>query len=87
MKHYQADEFILDTKADTMEVAVDKKVSLLYELYILSCEHGFKDNREDALRQVLANYKSEHSLTTALHDIVVGNESIDTFLAQKEMIQ
>ena len=79
MKHYQVDEFILDTTADTMEVAIDKKVSLLYDLCVLSR----RDSREAALRKVLSQYTSEHTLTTALHDVVVGKTDLDTFLAKK----
>ena len=79
MKHYQIDEFIHDTTVDTMEDAIDKKVSLLYDLCILTQ----KDSRETALREVLAHYTSEYTLTTALHDVVVGKKSLDTFLAQK----
>lgn len=83
MKHYQADEFILDTTADTMEDAIDKKVSLLYDLCVLTKTHKDVDSRETALREVLSHYASEHSITSALHDVVVGKTTLNTFLAQK----
>lgn len=83
MHHYQTDEFLYDTLPDPMEIAVDKKVSLLYDLCILCKTKATPDSREAALREVLSQYGSERALTTALHDIVNGNKTIDTFLAQK----
>ena len=86
MRHYQADEFIYETISDPVSVAVDKKVSLLYDLCILCKTKTSPDSRETALREVLSHYNSERALTTALHDVVLGNKSIDTFLAQKGLM-
>jgi hypothetical protein len=83
MKHYQVDEFVTTVNADPMDVAIDKKVSLLYDLCVLVNNHNTRDSREVALREVLSRYNSEHSLTTALHDVVVGKTALNTFLEQK----
>lgn len=82
-KYYQGDEFIYETMPDPMNVAIDKKVSLLYDLCILCKSKKDRDAREAAVREVLSQYTSERALTTALHDVVLCNKSIDTFLAQK----
>jgi hypothetical protein len=87
MSHnYQCNEFIFDSNPNPVDVAVDKKVSLLYELCVLVMNKEHHDPREDALRKVLSNYTSERSLTTALHDVVVGNKPLDTFLAQRGLM-
>lgn len=83
-KNYQADEFLYDTKPDPIEVTVDKKVSLLYDCCILYKSTKGRDAREAALREILSQYTSERALTTALHDVVVGNKPIDIFIAQKQ---
>ena len=83
MRHYQADEFILDATPDPIDVAIDKKVSLLYDLCVLVRKCKERDARETALREVLSHYNSERALTSALHDVVLGNKTIDTFLEQK----
>ena len=82
-RHYQADEFLYNTTSDPMNVVVDKKVSLLYELCILCKSRKDRDARETALREILSKYTTEDALNNALHDIVRGNKSINTFLAQK----
>lgn len=83
MHQYQTDEFLYATPPDPMEIAVDKKVSLLYDLCILCKTRKTTDSREAALREVLSHYNSEGALTNALHDVVLGKKTIDTFLAQK----
>ena len=85
-RHYQGDEFLYETLPDPINVAIDKKVSLLYDLCVLCKGKKSRDEREEALREVLSHYTSERALTTALHDVVLGNKSIDTFLAQKEIL-
>ena len=82
MKHYTVDEFIMnDTNTDTdINTAVDKKVSLLYDFCILRHCRGTADSREDALRAYLKRYCTETQLTRALHDVVVGNKTIDQLL-------
>ena len=82
-KHYQGDDFLPDSLPDPMDVAVDKKVSLLYQLCILCKSKKDPDAREVAVRKVLSQCTSERALTITLHDVVAGNKSINTFLAQK----
>ena len=85
-KHYQGNDFLLEsTKPEPIKVTIDKKVSLLYDLCILKQTKIYRDAREEAVREVLSHYGSERALTNALHDVVNGNKSIDTFLAQKEI--
>lgn len=86
-KYYQADEFIYDTMPDPMDVAVDKKVSLLYDLCILCKSKRDPDTREAELRKILSQYNSEWALTSALRDVVLGNKPLNTFLAQKKAEQ
>ena len=83
MRHYQTDEFLYDTLPNPVDIAIDKKVSLLYDLCILCKTKTNRDAREAALREVLSHYNSERALTNALHDVVLGNKTIDTFLIQK----
>lgn len=82
-KHYQGDDFLYDTLPDPIDVAIDKKVSLLYQLCILVMNKKDRDSRETALREVLSHYNSERALTTALHDVVFEHKTLDEFLAQK----
>ena len=82
-KNYQADEFIINAAPDPIEVCIDKKVSLLYDLCILKQTKVFRDSREEAVRKVLSQYTTEDALNNALHDIVRGDKPLNTFLAQK----
>lgn len=87
MKHYETDDFI-NPVTEPAEVCAEKKISLLYDLYILTTRRGsdrrlHKDPRESALREVLSHYCSETEINNALHDIVYGNKTLDQFLAQK----
>ena len=78
MLYYTVDEF-LTNKADTdINIAIDKKISLLYECGILRGRPT--DSREDAVRAYLKRYSAEHQLTRALHDVIVGNKTIDQLL-------
>ena len=84
MHHYQTDEFIYDEVIpDPIDIAIDKKVSLLYDLCILCKTKNRRDVREAELREVLSRYTTEKQLDNALHNVVLGNKTIDTFLAQK----
>ena len=82
-KHYQGDDFLYDKLPDPMDVAIDKKVSLLYDLCVLCKSKTNPDAREEALREILSQYTTERALTVALHDVVLGKTPINTFLAQK----
>jgi hypothetical protein len=87
MKHYEINDFI-NPVTEPAEVCAEKKISLLYDLCILTVTYGQgkrlrKDPREHALREVLSHYCSETEINNALHDIVYGNKTLDQFLAQK----
>ena len=80
MLHYCADEFIRNTQPDTIGTVIDKKMNLLKDFCILK-DNDYK--KESTLRKVLAQYNSEYDITVALHDIILGRQTLDDFLAQK----
>lgn len=82
MRSYQCDDFICP-KSEPTPVVIDKKISLLYDLCILRALPKQRDTRETALREVLSQYCTETQLDNALHDIICGNKTLNTFLAQK----
>ena len=82
MYKYCADDFINNT-VDPVKVAVEKKMGLLLDFRILEPN----DHRAYRVRKILSSYNSEYEITRAIHDVIVGRITIDTFLAQKEMIQ
>lgn len=79
MKHYCVDEFTRNCRPDDLSTVINKKVNLLKDFCILRLH----DKREPVLREVLAQYKSEYEITTALHNIIIGHTTLDTFIAQK----
>ena len=85
MAQYQGSEFIFNFnfQPDPINVAIDKKVNLLYDLCILRKNKRERDAREAAVREALSQYTSEDALTNALYSVVRGDKSIDTFIAQK----
>lgn len=87
MRHDRIDDYT-NPVTEPAEVVADKKVSLLYDLCILTTRRGsdkrlVKDPRESALREVLSHYCSETEINNALHDVVYGNKTLNQFLAQK----
>ena len=84
MRNYQIDDFFAEV-AEPLDVVVDKKVSLLYDLCILveGRRQHQGDEREYAVRKVLGNCKSEHQMSNVLHDVVLGNCTLDTMLKLK----
>ena len=87
-RHYQANEFIYDgVTPDPIDVAIDKKISMLYEMCILHKTKNSSDIREGMLRKVLSECNSERALTVAMHDVVFGNISLDTFLQRKGLMK
>lgn len=87
MHQYQTEDFLYEALPDPIDIAIDKKVNLLYDLCILrktkKDRKMLADEREAALREVLSEYTNEKQLDNALHNVVLGNKSLDTFLAQK----
>lgn len=84
MPEYLVDEFIgHDNATHTIEEQVDKKVSLLYDLCIL-CKRGrYADNREEAVKKLLSSYESEVQIDNAVHNIIVGDYTLNDLLKRK----
>lgn len=87
MRHDRIEDYT-NPVTEPAEVVADKKISLLYDLCILTARHKGgkrigKDPRETALRGVLSHYCTETQINNALHDVVYGNKTLDQFLAQK----
>lgn len=87
MAEYLVDEFIDENVTCTMEEQVDKKVSLLYDLCILHKKGKYKDNREKAVRKLLTSYENEIQINNVLHDVVVGNSTLNQILKRKGYLQ
>ena len=73
-----------DTVPCTLGDEIDKKISLLYDFCILKYKRYKKpDDREDAVRQFLSQYQSEHSMTRAIRPVVFGECKLDDLLHEK----
>ena len=76
-----------DIEPCTLGDVVDKKISLLYDFCILKHKrYGKPDDREDAVRRFLSQYKSEYSMTKAIHPVVFGECKLNEFLRKKGVI-
>ena len=86
-KHYVASDFI-NPKEERPEGSCEKTITTLYELCILHTHFNkcgqktSKDIREAPLREILLQYDSELQIKNAVHDIVVGNKTLNQFLSQ-----
>jgi hypothetical protein len=80
MKHYQVNEFIQNCADNYIPNAVDKKVSLLYDFCILRRRRNSSDARETAVREWLSHYTTESQMTSALHNILVGDSTLNNTL-------
>lgn len=78
-KYYYVDEFVRKCQPDDLDTVIDKKINLLKDFCILKLH----DKREYALRKALAQCKSEYEITAALHDIIIGNKTLNEYLTQK----
>jgi hypothetical protein len=84
MPEYLVDEFIDGTSVEyTLEDQIDKKVSLLYDLCMLCKRRKGVDKREEAVRELLASYQNETQMDNAVHDIIVGNCTLEELLKRK----
>lgn len=83
MAEYLVDEFINSTCENTLDEQIDKKISLLYDMCILLKHKKEKDDREEAVRQLLSSYTSERQMDNAIHDIVVGKRTLNNTLKRK----
>lgn len=86
MAEYLVDEFIDGACECTFEDQVDKKVSLLYDLCILSRRTN-KAEYEQAVRQLLSSYQTERQMDNAVHDIIVGKCTLEDVLKRKGYLQ
>ena len=70
MHQYQTEDFLYEALPDPIDIAIDKKVNLLYDLCILrktkKDRKMLADEREAALREVLSEYTNEKQLDNAL---------------------
>lgn len=83
-KYYYADDFIGDSFADPIDIAINKKIEVLYNLLVLIRDDITQhDSREWAVRRALSQYTTEHQLTIALHDLVRYNITMDAWLEQR----
>ena len=80
MAHYTIDEFLSNNEDTNIKAVVDKKVSLLYDFCILRQSGTSRDGREAAVRAYLQRYSTEAQVTRVLHDVVVGNKTVDQLL-------
>lgn len=87
MTEYLVDEFIDGDYECTFEEQVDKKVSLLYDMCILLKRRKGVDDREGAVRKLLSAYQSERQVDNAIHDIIVGNYTLNELLKRKGYLQ
>lgn len=87
MAEYLVEEFLDGTVECTLEDQVDKKVSLLYDLCVLYKRRNCADNREEAVRQLLSSYETERQIDNAVHDIIVGNYTLNDLLKRKGYLQ
>ena len=81
---YNADEFISTESTECpKDEIIDKKVSLLYDLCVLIGGKKRKDEREKAVRELLASYGNEQQIDNAIHPIIVGNCTLNQTLKRK----
>lgn len=84
MPEYLVEEFIDGASVEcTLEEQIDKKVSLLYDLCMLYKRRKGVDSREEAVRQLFSSYQNEMQIDNAVHDIIVGNCTLDDLLKRK----
>ena len=87
MLKYLVDEFIgQNNEQYTLEEQVDKKVSLLYDLCILCRKGQYADKREQFVKQLLTSYKSEIQMDNAVHNIIVGDYTLNDLLKRKGIL-
>lgn len=87
-KHYSVDEFNgnhIDFKESATKEFVEKKINLLYDFAILCKKKGkngagMPDHREDAVREMLTECKTESAMSIKLHDVLKGNYDLNTLL-------
>ena len=86
MLEYCTNEFLgEDITPNTLEEEVDKKVSLLYDFYILHQKNrrNRNDPREPMVRRMLTECGSVCNMNNALHNVVRGDCTLNELLKRK----
>ena len=86
-REYLTEEFLGESIESTLEEQIDKKVSLLYDLYVLVKRKKSTDDREAAVRELFSSYKNERQIDNTVHDIIVGNCTLNDILKRKGYLQ
>lgn len=88
--NYDADEFLGFAETRTFEEQVDKKISMLYEMYILRRvkvqsapkrkPRFMPDAREELVRKLLLSCQSEITMDNIVRGVIMGDYTLDTLL-------
>jgi hypothetical protein len=85
MYTYCADD-IMSKTTDTLDVLIEKKISLLYELCMLTMRKHKNDPREDAVRKILSRCTSGTQIDNALYGVVRYECTINDLIRAKGVI-
>ena len=66
-----------------MTEIIYEKLELLYDFCILTMRANKHDPKENRVREMLSSCKSEREMERTLHDVLVGNETLEQLLARK----
>jgi hypothetical protein len=80
-KLYGIDDYT--STSDTIESAIDKKVSVLYDFCILQ---GVADKRENAVRKLLETCGNEEKMQIVLHDVLLERITLTELLQRKGLM-
>ena len=69
-----------------LENEIAEQIGVLYSLHILKHRNKQDDPREDLIRKALETCTSVYQISIALHDIKVGNETIEDMLIRKGIL-
>jgi hypothetical protein len=84
MLEYCAEDFMGVQEPAPFEVEVEKKISLLYDLCVLHTKnHQRDDDREGAVRRLLLSYGTPLHMDNGVHDVIVGNCTLNEMLKRK----
>ena len=67
----------------TFEDIVEEQIDILYDFCILRRKKGKEDQREDTVRQMLLDCGNERRIEIVLHDVKVGNHTLNELLKMK----
>jgi hypothetical protein len=87
MKEYLVEEFIGGAEPYTIAEQVDKKISLLYDMCILTKRGTRCDKREELVKQWLLTYQTDTQIDNAVFDIIIGKCTLNELLKRKGYLQ